>query len=421
MTEAIIKKEILENILSFRFMIITLLLAILISTSMYVMYHDYELRLENYEILRPNGKEPIAIIPPAPLSIFAKGLDESIGRSYIIRFGGQINVGSKQQSINRLFQLFTPPDLLYIIRVIMSLCAILFAFDSITREKEGNTLRLALSNNVERTSFIIGKWVGGYTGSVIPFLALLLPGIILIIVSPRVELRSDDWLRLGIFILISLFYTAAFFSLGMFVSTLSHRSASSLVLSLFAWTIIVFVIPNLGNILARQFVEIPSVQQLEMARQHIWIREIFDLIQKEKSGEKSKTLQDVNSIVNGDNDKLVADYRGRFNYLVRVSKSITRVSPAAAFDFIATDLAGTGINEMEKSKEAVLRYKDLVWEKPTDSDGNIMGEFPSFVYERTQLRDILNADGMANILIIILCHIIAFAAAYVLFLRYDVR
>ena len=36
--------------------------------------------------------------------------------------------------------------------------------------------------------------------------------------------------------------------------------------------ILVFTIPNLGNILARQLVRIPTVQQLELKREQSWIK-----------------------------------------------------------------------------------------------------------------------------------------------------
>lgn len=132
----ILKKEILENLHSYKFAVITLLSVVLVFTSLFVMYRDYALRLENYEILQPTSKQPVAIVQPTPLSIFVKGLDENMGRSYEVRFGGQIMVGSKQQSVNNLFRLFTTPDLLYVVKTVMALCAILFAFSTITGEKE---------------------------------------------------------------------------------------------------------------------------------------------------------------------------------------------------------------------------------------------------------------------------------------------
>ena len=82
-------------------------------------------------------------------------------------------------------------------------------------------------------------------------------------------MNTKNFLKLGLFLLSSMFYLAVFFSLGLFISCLTHRSSSSLVICLFIWAMLVFLIPNLGNILARQLVRIPTVQQLELKRKQI--------------------------------------------------------------------------------------------------------------------------------------------------------
>lgn len=354
MLKSIIKKEILQSLTSYKFTIIIMLATVLILVSLFVMYRDYQLRLENYEILQPKSNEPIAIIPPTPLSIFARGLDENLTRSYEIRFGGQIRVGSKQQSVNNLFRLFTTPDLLYVIKVILALCALLFAFDMVCGEKELGTLKQSLSNSINRPLLILGKWIGGYVSFIVPFFIAMLLGTILISLSPQIKFNGTDWLKLGMLLLSTVIYLAIFFSLGMMISSLTHRASSSLVISLFVWAILIFAIPNLGNILARQFVKIPSVQQLEMRRQQIWIKEVFDRINKGKDWDEAQAT------MSSENDKLMADYRTRFNQLVAMSQNITRFSPVAAFTYLATDLAGTGILEERRLKQVVVEYKNLI-------------------------------------------------------------
>ncbi len=82
MFKLIIRKEILNNLSSYKFSIIIILSTILILVSIFVMYRDYCLALDNYEILQQESKETIAVIPPTPLGIFAKGLDDNLCRSY---------------------------------------------------------------------------------------------------------------------------------------------------------------------------------------------------------------------------------------------------------------------------------------------------------------------------------------------------
>ncbi|HUU17704.1 MAG TPA: ABC transporter permease subunit [Sedimentisphaerales bacterium] len=399
MLKSIIRKEILNNLFSYKFSIIFVLSTILILVSIFVMYRDYCLALENYEILRMKSEDLVVVIPPTPLGIFAKGLDENLCRSYGRGLAGQISVSSKQQSVNDLFKLFTALDLLYVIKVILSLCATLFAFDVVSGEKEVGTLRQSLSCSLKRPILIIGKWIGGFSSFILPFFIAVLLGTIFVTLSPMVEMSARNWAKLGLFLLSSVVYLAVFFSLGLLISCLTHRSSTSLVISLFVWTILVFLIPNLGNILARQFVEIPTVQQLELKREQSWTKNRF-----EKRRAVRSEHEEMDSRMREENDKLTEDYRNRFNRLVKVSQNITRFSPAAAFTFLATDIMGTGMAEERRLKRAVLQYNG-----------------PVFSYQRSSVREVLGPGGMSNCLILILFNILFFTGAHVAFLRYDVR
>jgi len=376
------------------------------------MYRDYCLALENYEILQMKSEDPVVVIPPTPLGIFAKGLDENLCRSYGSGLAGQISVSSKQQSVNILFKLFTAPDLLYIIKVILSLCAMLFAFDMVSGEKEIGTLRQSLSCSLKRPILIIGKWVGGFTSFIVPFFMAVLIGTILVTLSPMVDINAQNWAKLGLFLLSSVIYLAVFFSLGLLISCLTHRSSTSLVISLFVWAMLVFLIPNLGNIMARQFVEIPTVQQLELKREHSWIKKRFEKRRTDRSEH-----EEMDSRMRAENDKLTEDYRNRFNRLVKVSQNITRFSPAAAFTFLATDIMGTGMAEERRLKWTVLQYKDILG----DWDMDEKGKNPDLGYQRSSVKEVLGQGGLNNCLILILFNILFFTGAHVAFLRYDVR
>jgi len=416
MLKSIIRKEILSNLLSYKFSIIIILSTILILVSIFVMYRDYCLALENYEILRrTKSDDPVVVIPPTPLGIFAKGLDENLCRSYEGGSGGRINASSKQQSLNNLFKLFTAPDLLYVIKVILSLCAMLFAFDIVSGEKETGTLRQSLSNSLKRPILIIGKWIGGFTSFILPFFIAVLLGTAFVSLKPTVDMSPQNWAKLGLFLLSSVIYLSVFFSLGLLISCLTHQSSSSLVVSLFVWTILVFLIPNLGNILARQLVRIPTVQQLELKREQIQIRRELEVYERLRTRTWPERME-AHKRFNLENEMLGEDYRNRFNSLATISENITRISPAAAFTFQATDIMGTGMLEERNLKRAVLQYMQFAgdWD---DEKGNR----PAFRYQRSSFREVLDQGGLSNCLILILFNVLFFTGAYVAFLRYDVR
>jgi ABC-type transport system involved in multi-copper enzyme maturation permease subunit len=141
----IVKKEILENLATYRFYVLTGLMFTLMLISIIVSYGDYHLRVENYNVLRPTAQETNKIIlPPEPLSIFAKGLDANVGGLYQLGPLG-VEVQPNQQSINRLSSLFSIPDKLFVIKVVLALIAVLFTFDAVCGEKEQGTLKLMLA------------------------------------------------------------------------------------------------------------------------------------------------------------------------------------------------------------------------------------------------------------------------------------
>ncbi|MFC1604982.1 ABC transporter permease, partial [Planctomycetota bacterium] len=295
MLKSIIRKEILNNLLSYKFSIIVILSTILILVSIFVMYGDYCLALENYEILHSKSENPPVVIPPTPLSIFAKGLEENLCRACELGYQGRIDISRTQKSVNQLFKLFTTPDLLYVVKVILSLCAMLFAFDIICGEKETGILRQSLSNDLKRPILVFGKWIGGFSSFILPFFIAVLLGTIFVTLSPEVDMNTRNLIKLGLFLLNSTIYLAIFFSLGLFISCLAHRSSTSLVICLFVWAMLVFLVPNLGNILARQLVRIPTVQQLELKRKHIRLRTNIEVHRLQTWPERKKAIERADS------------------------------------------------------------------------------------------------------------------------------
>ena len=416
MLGTIIKKEIQENLYSYKFVVITLLSVILVLTSIFVMYRDYQVRLADYEDLLPTEEKSTAMLQPTPLSIFAKGMDESLCSLYKFSLVYGISSSAKQQAYNMLFRLFTTPDLLYIVKVVLALCAILFSFSLVSGEKEIGTLRLSLSNSLGRSKLLLGKWIGSFATLVMPFLLAVLLGVILVTLSAKVQMDGEKWLKLAMFLGSSLLYLAFFFSLGLLVSCLYSRSSTAIVIALFLWVLLVFVIPNLGGIAARKLVDIPSAQRLALQKQQAIVVEYRETLRRREEGSEEELPE-----FDPERNKEIADYRSRFNKQVALTRTITRISPSSVYIFLATDFASTGIVEKLRLKQAFLNYKDILLSQPRGPRGEILGDYPAFNYERSSVKEILASGGLINLTIIILQNLAVFAAAYVAFLRYDVR
>jgi len=319
MTWTIARKEIASNLLSYKFFVV-----LLVATSLFIMHRDFKLRMADYQITRPKPGEPIALVPPNPLSIFAKGLEDAMTRSFEISTIG-ITVRPGQASGNIIYSFFPAPDFLYVVRVVLSLVALLFGFDQVSREREQGTLKLLLGSSVSRAKVLLGKWIGNFLSLAVPFLLVTLLGMAVLVLDPQVRFSPGQFTRLGLILILSLLYLGFFLSLGMLVSTLTKRAATSVVVLLFLWSLFVFVIPNLGTLVARQFVAVPSVRALSEKHDQAWTREV--LLGIGKGGDWPEHMRTLSA----EDDRMEEDYRLKFERLVRLSRDINRVSPAASF------------------------------------------------------------------------------------------
>ena len=120
----IIRKEITENITSYRNLITTGLCIVLFLSSAVIMTRDYEKRQVNYSLRDKMGQtrtgmRPKLAKPPTVLSILARGLDPNMGRLIFIWWSQpRKEVGADvvdPGERNPLFSLFTAPDSVYIV------------------------------------------------------------------------------------------------------------------------------------------------------------------------------------------------------------------------------------------------------------------------------------------------------------------
>ncbi|HSG82469.1 MAG TPA: ABC transporter permease subunit, partial [Gemmatimonadota bacterium] len=157
----IARREVLESIATGRSVLLFVISALLLGTGLYVMDRDFDVRRENFDLIRPQADQSVAVAPPNPLSVFARGLDDAMGRSFEISVIN-VEIGGSQASANPLFELFPTPDWLYLVRVVFALIAFLFGFDLICAEKERGTLKLMVANGASRGEIAAGKWLGGW-------------------------------------------------------------------------------------------------------------------------------------------------------------------------------------------------------------------------------------------------------------------
>lgn len=279
MITAIALKEFYTNLISSRFALGFLLCLFLVPFSLFVSIRDYESQIQAYEVDSKAAKEnnasvrvysgirPDLVRPPESLSVFSRGISNNIGSKIKVRLGEKpfMTTGKSMDRENPFLNAFFSLDFISIIAIIMSLIAILFTYNITSREKEMGTLKLMLSNSIGRWKILLGKVLGGlFTLMPIILFCYILCAIV-ILLSPDISFSADEWLRVVILFAVSILYFLIFMMMGMFVSTRTSSTATSIVVCLFAWVLFLFVIPNLSVYTAESLIKVESGDNLRIA------------------------------------------------------------------------------------------------------------------------------------------------------------
>jgi ABC-type transport system involved in multi-copper enzyme maturation permease subunit len=252
----IAKKEFLLNLMTFKFAMGTILCMVLMAVFVPILAKDYQQRLKIYnDNVARNEAElrkvkvyknitPTIYRPPALLSVFSAGLEKQLGDSARIELESIPEVDAAPTGDNLYLSIFTVLDASLILKIVLSLLAILIAYDSISGEKERGTLRLILANRTARHQVLLGKLLAGIVTLIVPTTIAFVVGILVVELSPMADLTWSDWTRVGLMYLASLIFISAMYNIGLLFSCLANRPAISLILGLFFWVVCVVVIPN---------------------------------------------------------------------------------------------------------------------------------------------------------------------------------
>ncbi len=280
----IAKKSLLSNMMTLRFSVGTVLFLTLAVLFTCVLLGEYEQRLENYSnLVSRNADElrglmtyqnlkPTIYKSPEILAVFSKGLAENAVDSIRISVGEVPKLGSADASKNPFLPVFPVLDVALIFKLVISVLAILLAYDAISGEREDETLKLMLSNSVPRHQILFGKFIGGMITLAIPIILGFLMISLILELSPTVELTGDDWIRIALMFVLSVVMVSVLFNLGLFFSAMTKRSSDTLMLLLFLWVLFLLMIPNGSIYVASRLRPIVRKERVNSQVQEIWWR-----------------------------------------------------------------------------------------------------------------------------------------------------
>ena len=406
MLKDIVKKEILDHLLSAKFIFMFIICSVLILLSVYMgvseyladkKWHDDNIAASIPAMSPPNTYRSVyydrVFRAPQTLGVFVKGVENAAGQASYNNLP-EVGLSESKYESNPLTAVFGAFDLLFIVKMTLSLFAILLIYDTICGEKERGTLKLSLSNSVPRDRLLLGKVVGGYISLCVPLSFPLLLSLIYLSLHPMIVLTGEDWQRICFLFLMFLLYITVFFCLGLLVSSLTARSATSLIVLLFIWSIWGIVVPNASVIVAGRLRPIPVpnevyaqksafTAQINQETRQAFNQKLQELgaqfnatvnireggvsisgstpeFQKAMTALNQEFSQKSKDIITENSVKLDRDYRMRKDAQAALAKNISRLSPTSALTFGATTLARTGVDDYNRFLKAVLDYKPVI-------------------------------------------------------------
>ena len=255
----LIRRELLDNLMTFRFAAAVFIMLLLVVANTAVQIQDYERRLVDYNTAVKThhqqsrekktysaGKFDVDR-PPNPLSIFNIGMDKQLGNQVEVYFGFVPTLWDAKMhgSDNPIMNIFSSIDIAFIFKVVLSLLALIFAYDTLAGEHERGTLRLVLTHPVRRGHILFAKYMSAMVCLLVPLLMSVSLGVILLTTSTSISLSTDDFLRIAGFILTTIVYLSVFYLIGMFISAVTRRTGTALMLSMFVWGFWVLIYPNM--------------------------------------------------------------------------------------------------------------------------------------------------------------------------------
>ena len=478
-------KELLDHLISLRFTITCLLCFFVLLNSFVVRSADYVQLSTDFAkdaALERAAQEQVRYPwdvqwnsrqirqAPNPLKIFVRGVSDANGFTVRMRGTDPVQIVRNERATNTSVKLFPPIDLVAFVGLIMSLMAILFGYDAVCGEKQQGTLRLMLSYAVPRDTVLMVKWLGGLIALLVPYGFAVVAMIAIIMINQSIALTDQHWLQLAAIFGLSVLYLAVIYSLALWVSCLTHRASTSIMLLVALWVVLFLATPNLAPYIAQQIHPLKNAHDIERdrfdSRTQIWQRVYEEPTRalnkklglergwwrtidwsdweqvkpvRERDVQRANWAQEAIFEILALYDKIETGLNANSQQQVRITRRLSRLSPYGSFAMASAELAGEGPDQRDYFLKQARQYHNALmkWACVEDVAANQyrldtqarripaltpdkIAAIPRFNFvppvADTYFRGVLlDAGILAGVMVV------SFLLSYMAFLRYDVR
>ncbi|MCL1894154.1 MAG: ABC transporter permease [Holophagaceae bacterium] len=380
------KKEAMEHLKSFRFLMAFIFIIATFFLMMVTRHFEYKSKYDEY-LLRLTSQEELLdkyansatvidivdpILPPSSMEIIVDpATTVALTRSGLFTFmegPGHSLDDNPIESINLKI------DIIALVGILGSLLALLLSYDATNREVKGGTVKLLLSLGVPRIKIILGKILGGSLAVILPIVIIFLLTSTWLATVGGEDFGVSQWMSLfGIF-LASILYIMFFYSLGAFVSSAVLDQTLSAFSCFGIWAMFVIVIPVLCPYVAKSVVKVPDQGamrrqifsiDIELGREHTKITDKWKAQGLSEDDAVKKANEEFAVVAETRHAKvkaMIEDYKNAVAWQTKLSVRLSCISPYSAYLVAVEELSGMGFEHSARLSSVANSW----WERANE-------------------------------------------------------
>lgn len=280
MLKTVLKRELLHNLYSLRFLISLVLLVSVFVAGSFSFAKGHALSLEKYRETQAQFMEAMKAeaaanatrlavshrtytLRPRDNAFIADAKEKYLPNAVTFSAWNVFSFENKSGSANPFLKKFDELNWSFIAALIASFMALMFTFDAVSGEKETKTLALSLSNPISRGALLLGKYLSAVLSVMAIVLAGVLVSLLVVLLLGHAGLTASLAAEVVGFLAVTGLLAAAFSAFGLFSSVAAPNSNVSLLLALSFWLAFVVIIPNSSTFAARNLFPIQSSESVQ--------------------------------------------------------------------------------------------------------------------------------------------------------------
>ncbi|MGS2740999.1 ABC transporter permease [Sinomicrobium sp. M5D2P17] len=255
--------------------VLTLIIGILLAYAVFSGWENFKARQEIREKYQEQARQDwldnpdkhphrmahyghFAFRPQTPLSVFDFGMESFLGSSIFLEAHVQNPTNFSEAEFSTGMLRFGEISIAMILQILLPLLIFFLGFRSIAAERENGTLKILMSQGLDRKQLLLGKSLGMILVMSTLYFPIIIITILLWGLLQKMNIGPDETYRLLLIVILYFIYLSVFCVIAVIISALSRTSKTALTSSIGVWLLLTVLLPRAGQSLGAYLYPSPT-------------------------------------------------------------------------------------------------------------------------------------------------------------------